>query len=288
MIAYGIITVPSSPSSGGFSIGLWGGVRPSHRRRGIGRDLLQAWRPAPRTSTATGSRAPEPARRRRARPHQDRRHLLERAGYSIERWFIDMDRDLTEPVEDLRPRGPDLAAFDWAHDDAVRRAHSEAFATHWGSSQRSPEEWQRWFTGDRHFRPDLSFVVLDGDEVTAYALTTYPEEDEMQGYTSGWLQASSAPGRPGAETQLGTSLLRRIVATMQADGLDRAALNVDSQNATGALALYERGASAPDPEGRLHARDVIPDLGDPAAQRLAVAVVVDDVVGRASRSSRLA
>ena len=138
-----------------------------------------------------------------------------------------------------------LAGFDWAHDDAVRRAHNEAFATHWGSSQRSPEEWQRWFTGDRHFRPDLSFVVLDGDEVAAYALChRYPEEDELHGYTSGWLGqlGTRAPWRGRG---LGTSLLRRIVAAMQADGLDRAALNVDSQNATGALALYERRASAP-------------------------------------------
>ena len=128
----------------------------------------------------------------------DRRHLLERTGYSIERWFFDMERDLTEPVEAPRvPADLTLAAFDWAHDDAVRRAHNEAFATHWGSSQRSPEEWQRWFTGDRHFRPDLSFVVLDGDEVAAYALChRYPEEDELHGYTSGG-SASSAPGRRG-------------------------------------------------------------------------------------------
>ena len=242
MIAFGIITVPSSPSSGGFTIGLWGGVRPSHRGRGIGRDLLG--RMEARAADIHRDRLEGAASRLvvDALDHTtDRRHLLERAGYSIERWFIDMERDLTEPVEAPRvPADLTLTGFDWAHDDAIRRAHNEAFATHWGSSQRSPEEWQRWFTGDRHFRPDLSFVVLDGDEVAAYALChRYPEEDELHGYTSGWLGqlGTRAPWRGRG---LGTSLLRRIVAAMQADGLDRAALNVDSQNATGALALYER------------------------------------------------
>ena len=49
---------PELASSGGFTIGLWGGVRPSHHGRGIGRDLLSRMEAGPRTSTGTGSRAP--------------------------------------------------------------------------------------------------------------------------------------------------------------------------------------------------------------------------------------
>ena len=103
--------------------GCRGGVRPSHRGRGIGRDLLG--RMEARAADIHRDRlAGAPSRLVvHALDHtHDRRHLLERTGYSIERWFFDMDRDLAEPVDDPRvPADLSLTAFDPAHDDAVRR-----------------------------------------------------------------------------------------------------------------------------------------------------------------------
>jgi mycothiol synthase len=242
MVAFGIVTTPRAPSGGAFSIGLWGGVRPSHRGRGIGRDLLA--RMEARAATVHRERlggAPSRLVAHALDVNADRRRLLERAGYEVQRWFFDMERDLAERVEEPSvPPDLTLVGFDPVHDDAVRRAHNEAFAAHWGSSERSSDEWGRWFTGERHFRPDLSFVVLDRDEVAAYALChRYPEEDGPQGYTSGWL-GQLGTRRPWRGRGLGTALLRRIIVAMQDDGLDRAALDVDTANASGALALYER------------------------------------------------
>ena len=167
--------------------------------------------------------------------------MLESAGYTVERWFFDMERDLREPGREPEiPPGLELTGFEPAHDEAVRRAHNEAFAGHWGSSERSPDEWAKWFTGNRHFRADLSFVVRDGDEVAAYALCQrYPEEDEPQGYSSAWL-SQLGTRTPWRGRGLGTALLRRTVIAMRDAGLDRAALDVDRANASGALALYER------------------------------------------------
>ena len=83
-------------------------------------------------------------------------------------------------------------------------------------------------------------MVRDGTDVAAYALCyRYPEDDALQGYASAWLGqlGTRAPWRGRG---LGSALLRRTVQAMRDDGLDRAALDVDSANATGALALYER------------------------------------------------
>ncbi len=242
LVGFGIVTTPSAPTDGAHSLGLWGGVRPSHRRRGIGRELMdrmEAQATAIRRDRLGGARSRLVAYA--LDHHEDRRALFEGRGYAVERWFFDMDRDLTEPVgPPAVPPELDLVAYDPARDDDVRRAHNEAFSAHWGSAQRNPDEWAKWFTGSRHFRPDLSFLVLDGDEIAAYALCQrYPEEDELQGYTSAWLgQLGTRP--PWRGRGLGTALLRRIIAAMRDDGLERAALNVDTENASGALALYQR------------------------------------------------
>jgi ribosomal protein S18 acetylase RimI-like enzyme len=242
MVAFGIVGIPTAPTSGVYSIDVWGGVRPSHRQQGVGRRLLRLQ--CDRAVVVRGERfagAPTRLTAHALERTEDRRRLLEHAGFSFARWFFDMERDLAEPVADPAvPEGLRLVPYDPAHDEEVRVAHNECFAAHWGSSERSPEMWRRWFTGNRHFRPDLSALVLDGDELVAYALCQrYPEEDEAQGYTSGWL-GQLGTRRPWRGRGLGTALLRRVVRGMQDDGLERAALQVDSENVTGALALYER------------------------------------------------
>jgi mycothiol synthase len=244
LVAFGILGTPSAPADGVWSFDAWGGVRPSARRQGIGRELLA--RMVARADAVASERFPGATVRVRAQAldrTEDRRALLEAAGFEIARWFFDMERDLAQPVEEPQ-LPPDLALvpFDPARDEEVRRAHNESFAQHWGSAERSPEVWAQWFTGNRHFRPDLSFLVLDGGEVAAYALCQrYPEEDEALGHTAAWLgQLGTRP--PWRGRGLGTALLRRTVQAMQADGLEVAALAVDSENGTGALALYEREA----------------------------------------------
>ncbi len=171
-----------------------------------------------------------------------------------------MERDLAEPVDEpRRPAGPRRScAFDRAHDDAVRVAHNECFATHWGSSERIAGEWQQWFTGDRHFRPDLSFLVLDGDEVAAYTLCQrYPEEDEPHGYTSGWLGqlGTRRPWRGRGLGHLAAPPDRRGDAGRRPRPRRRSTST--AENATGALALYEReGFRATDPAGRLRRGEI--------------------------------
>jgi ribosomal protein S18 acetylase RimI-like enzyme len=153
-----------------------------------------------------------------------------------------MERDLaTElPVIPSTPAGLRVVAFDARYDEAVRLAHQEAFADHWGSSPPDPERWQHWFTGSRSFRPEVSLLALDGEEVAAYLLTYFFAADaEATGVREAWVgQVGTRPAwrRRG----LASLLLATALTDYREAGYQRAALGVDTENASGALGLYER------------------------------------------------
>ena len=174
--------------------------------------------------------------------------LAERAGYTAVRWFNEMRRDLAEPIPQPPPVGGAVRVvpFDWSFDEAVRHAHNEAFARHWGSVDRDEVAWRQWFTGSRAFRPELSFVVLDGAEhpagpvVAAYLLSYFWAADaEATGEREAWIGqlGTRAPWRGRG---LGAALIRHALLAYREAGYLRAALGVDTENVTGALRLYQR------------------------------------------------
>src|SRR5919109_1215187 len=62
-------------------------------------------------------------------------------------------------------------------DEDVRQAYREAFADHWGSTPPDEQRWSRWYTGVQTFRPDVSWLVLGGEEVAGFLLTYFWEAD---------------------------------------------------------------------------------------------------------------
>jgi mycothiol synthase len=230
-------------------INLEGAVHPTHRRRGLGRQLL-GWLER-RADQIHRARQPQLPGAYRVNPFArtaDHIALLERAGYAPVRWWNVMSRDLSEPPPQPGPvpAGLRLIPYDGAHDDAVRRAHNEAFDEHWGSSEHDRDEWRQWFTGHRAFEPASSFLVLDGEEIAAYVLSYF------------WAAGAAATGvREGYVGQLGTraawrkrglasALLAHALAAFHAAGYHRAGLDVDTDNASGALGLYQRHGFAVD------------------------------------------
>jgi ribosomal protein S18 acetylase RimI-like enzyme len=227
----------------------WGGVHPDYRRRGVGAAVL-AWQVARGTQKIAeqGKSAPGVLLSYCGDEAVDRKALLTDAGFTPARWYLDMTRPLRgdgaaplpEVVLDAGLRLVPYDRDDRALDEKVRLAHNEAFAGNWGSEPRSREDWERATTGGRNFRPDWSFVVLDGDEVAGYTLTSAYEQDwAAQGYTSGWTDLLGV--RPAWRRRgIAPALLAAAMRAIADSGIDRAELNVDSENGDGALGLYQR------------------------------------------------
>jgi mycothiol synthase len=224
-------------------VGLSGTVHPVYRGEGIGRQLL-TWQEA-RGEARHRARHPAVPGQLMLCPYAhvtDHVRLAERSGYTAVRWFNEMLRDLNEPVPEPPPvpAGLRLVPFDPSLDDAVRRAHNEAFVQHWGSSERDQVGWAEWFTRARAFEPAVSFLVLDGDQVAAYLLSYHwPADAAATGLRDAWIgQIGTRP--PWRGRGLGSAMIGRALVAYRDAGYHRAALGVDTENVTGALRLYER------------------------------------------------
>ena len=220
-----------------------GTVLPAARGRGLGRQLLE-WgeRRAgelhrdrhPTVPGAITLGVPETAPSREA--------LARAAGFQPERWWYDMRRNLGTAAPE-RPPVPDglaLVRYDRERDAALRRAHTEAFAGHWGSTPPDLQRWNHWYTGSQAFQPELSWLVLDGEEIAGYLNSYfYAADAAATGVEEGYI------GQVGVRERwrrrgLGALLLAAALSGFAEAGYGRAALTVDTGNATGALGLYER------------------------------------------------
>ncbi|NOL45061.1 GNAT family N-acetyltransferase [Kribbella sandramycini] len=218
-----------------------GTVHPEWRRRGIGAVLMQ-WliQGAAEHHRVT---FPEHAGEVRASTKDTvvgAVQMLQGLGFEESRYFFDMKVPLAEPIATPAiPDGLRLVRFDPAYDEATRVAHNAAFLDHWGSTPRDPAAWKSSVTGSRPFRPEVSFLVLDGDTVAAYALGyEWVADTEATGIRELYV------GLVGTRREYrGRGLARLALGTVLAEGVQtgyqRAALGVDADSPTGALGLYE-------------------------------------------------
>lgn len=246
MVAHGSVFVPLTPDyQGQGRCYVAGGVHPAHRGQGLGTRLLTL--------------AEERGRELLAERHAGRpayfsadgevdgsaaRGLLSEHGYAVVRYFNHLRRDLGDAagsgdaaglpeyddVELLTPR-PE-------HEEAVRQAHVQAFADHWGSGPINPEHWhERWVS--RSARPELSSIAVarggehDG-QVVAYVLVGQWVERELYVNIVGTVADFRGRG-------LAAACLSRTIGLASAAGdHDVIDLDVDSTSPTGATRLYER------------------------------------------------
>jgi ribosomal protein S18 acetylase RimI-like enzyme len=218
-----------------------GGVDPAWRGRGVGRALL-AWATARARQKLAESGKDAPGRIAAfLEDHRaDALALHARAGFTPVRYYTDMRRDLSRPLPEPRPvDGVRIVPWSAELDEAVRLAHNEAFADHWGSEPRSPEHWQQ---GRAMFAPQWSHVALDEatGEVAGYTMSGRYEHDwEVAGFTSGYTELLGVR-RAWRGRGLAPALLTAAMASFRADGMQYAELDVDTENPSGAHGLYAR------------------------------------------------
>jgi mycothiol synthase len=223
-----------------YGVLLLGRVHPRWRAQGIGRSLL-AWQ-LDRGAQLHAERHPEVPARLTATVYTsmpDLASMLRRAGLVEARWFFHMTRPLTDLPGPRVVEGVDLVPFTWDRDDEVRRAHNAAFTEHYGSSERDTATWQVMFTGQRSFRPDLSVLAVEDGAVVAYVLAYVYESNtaalgERETYFGQIGVLPQARGRGLSKATIVQALRVAAVNDCQVAGLQ-----VDSDNGSGALGLYE-------------------------------------------------
>ncbi|WP_186329392.1 GNAT family N-acetyltransferase [Agrococcus jejuensis] len=219
---------------------LGGTVVPEARRQGIGAALL-AWeerRAAERLRAHGDSELPAQIHSW-AGSETSAVPFMTGTGYAIVRYFTDLHRDLSQPIEPLDDGGLTIVPFTPDLFEAGRIARNDAFRDHWGSQPTTVERWGR-FTGRDVLRPDLSAVAVEGDRIVGFCLAEHdPDDAAVAGYSSVYV-ALVGVVRDHRGRGIAPRLLTRTLEAARDAGLERAVLDVDSESPTGAVGLYER------------------------------------------------
>lgn len=224
-IAHAIVT-----PDGDEVVASWGVVLPSHRGRGLGSVLLD------RIERRGGERLAGGGRLQHSVSDTDRAgaKMVTERGFRRVRTFRHMQIELDEPIPSAEPPpGIEIRAIDPDRD--LRTVHAifvEAFRDQFGYRVIPFEEWLQIDVEDPSFDPTLWLLGTEGAEPVA-ALSAANWADR------GWI------GELGVREAwrgrgIGSTLLRRSFATFAERGTPRVMLNVDSENPTGAIGVYER------------------------------------------------
>jgi mycothiol synthase len=198
-------------------------VHPDHTGRGIG-SLLLGW-----SQELARSYGVEMLRVSVVGPNPDAVQLLEARGYRYLRSSYRMVIDLGSPPPVPEwPAGCELATLRPGEERSLHAAMEDAFADHWDYHLMSFEEWSAMPPD-----PSLSFLVWDGDEISA------AEVCRQERFGMGWIRALGVRP-PWRRRGLGRALLLHAFGELYARGQRRIGLGVDAENTTGAVRLYER------------------------------------------------
>lgn len=215
-----------------------GGVHPEFWGKGIGRELL-AWQLARgrQKLAASDKRLPGWLVGYADGRAQRRERMLRRSGLSPARYFLALDRDLTEPIPFVTPTEEvRIVPYTAALAEATHVARDEAFLDHWGSQPLSDEQWEGFLGGT--FAPSVSFLALAGEEVAGFVLSQVNEEDwTAQGFTGAYV-AMVGTTRAHRGKRIAPALLGAVLRACAERGWERVTLDVDAENPTGALGLY--------------------------------------------------
>ena len=237
VIALGLITMPPLQETL-VRVFLEGGVHPEFRGRGVGRELL-AWSRsrAERRLAASTRRLPAWILCYQDERAQDAIRLLTRDGFRTVRYFFELERDLSEPIPRVDPRGDiRIVPYTVEFSAATHTARNDSFRDHWGSQPMSDEQWEAWTSGT--FRPAVSFLALAGDDVVGFCLCEVNEGDWVTQGFSGPYIAMVGTTRDYRGKRIAPALLGRAMEAAAALGWQKATLSVDAENPSGALGLY--------------------------------------------------
>ena len=220
-----------------------GWVRQDRRRQGIGRALL-AWAERHSAELVARGDAPEPDL-----PHVLGFGALETipaamafaasTDYVPIRYGFQMRRPLDEPIPDFDlPAGIELRPVREEDHRKIWDADVEAFLDHFEPRDRDESDFEATFAFPG-LDTSMWRVAWDGDEVVGSVINAiFPEENAKIGLEMGWLEHVTVR-RPWRGRGIAKALIVSSLHVLRDRGMAVAALGVDGENPTGALALYE-------------------------------------------------
>jgi mycothiol synthase len=219
---------------------LWGSVLPDVRRRGLGTTLLE-WCLArirqrasiedPGVGIVVQGDAEEQETAHRA--------ILDRFGFEPVRHFFLMRRPTLDDVPEAPlPDGLELRRVTEDQRRSVLEAEFEAFEDHWGTRERTEDNFATTLRR-AELDTDLWVVAWDGDQIAGVVENwIWTEENEELGVKRGWLERISVR-RPWRRRGLARAITAEALRRLRVAGMEEGMLGVDSENANGALGLYE-------------------------------------------------
>jgi mycothiol synthase len=215
-------------------------VYPDVRRRGLGTALLDwSFARVRQRAAAEDSDAPIIVQGDAEAQEVGHRALLAAAGFEPVRHFFLMRRPTLDDVPDV-PLSDGLEIRPVTEDQRhqILEAEFEAFKDHWGSREPSEEDFALTL-GRAELDTDLWVVAWDGDQVAGVVENwIWADENAELGVQRGWLERISVR-RPWRRRGLARALTARSLVRLREAGMAEGMLGVDSENANGALGLYE-------------------------------------------------
>lgn len=237
--------LPREPSGSGQVFVIWAEADPELAGRG--------WR------SLMGRRALSWARQRHARDAPDREltavhrvasdfaqgiRVAGQLGFVAERYRFNMVAELSPdaPAPQV-PEDYELVVFDPGDAELLRAAHNSAFQDHPNHTPMEPEVWHGYLIAARHARSELCWWLrsrADGGVASylfsqEYAVPISGRAGVKEAYIP---YLGTLPDHRGRG--LATALLRHALHEYRRAGFDTASLEVDAENPTGALGIYER------------------------------------------------
>lgn len=172
----------------------------------------------------------------------DWKGLLDAQGYRPYNHTFLMTRHLREDIPDLPlPREYIVRDVEDEHTRMIWQACEEAMREEPNFNEELwSKEGYEWVCGLRVFRPELWKIAWKEDEIAGGVLNFIDEEEnEKFGRNWGYTQGIFV-GKKHRNKGLASALISQSLNVLKAQGVDDAALTVDTENPSGALRLYEK------------------------------------------------
>jgi mycothiol synthase len=218
---------------------VFGTTKPNFRGLGVGTAVMQ-WATDHGESLlqSTGRSIPKYLRTDMSTTNSTADHLFRNFQMIPVRWNDDLIIDLNTAHGLFTAPGYSIVPWDSSRDEEARTVKNQAFMDHWGSTPTNQEGWEQLVHGSTA-QLNQSFFALDQNEKIIGVLLShrYESDDEVLGKRIGWIDKLATLSEHRKKS-VGKSLITHALTAYKRDDLTHGALDVDTENPTGAYGLY--------------------------------------------------